>query len=128
MASQNIIENNTVNGHKIEIYQDAKSKFRWRAFVNNNDNIGSSEQAYNTLEECKKNLNGLACALNLTVTENTSNIAPLKDARGEKEIIDIKEIAQKSEESYIDSNIYWLVMALFILSLYCFIKLFLPLQ
>jgi uncharacterized protein YegP (UPF0339 family) len=120
MASQNIIESINIKGHKIEIYQDASSKFRWRA-IKNNENVGSSEQGFKNLEQCKSNLNNLADIMRDTVTSG-SNVSATK-----VEIVrpgnDEKE-QTKRQSADIDWNIFWLMAIILILSLFIFAKIF----
>jgi uncharacterized protein YegP (UPF0339 family) len=130
MASQNIIETINTNEHKIEIYQDAASKFRWRALTNNTENVGSSEQGFKTLELCKQNLQSLSEVIGATMTNKIRQ----NDLRATKvEVMSSSENAFENEDELtgseeqraMDWNIFWLVIIILLLSLFIFARVFL---
>jgi uncharacterized protein YegP (UPF0339 family) len=130
MASQNIIETINNNEHKIEIYQDAASKFRWRAITNDTENVGSSEQGFKTLELCKQNLQNLSEVIGAT----TSTKIRQNDVRATKvEVMTSSENAfenehemtSSEEQRAMDWNIFWLVIIILLLSLFIFARVFL---
>ncbi len=124
MASQNIIETINSKEHKIEIYQDAGSKFRWRA-ISNTENVGSSEQGFKTLEQCKQNLNSLVAILYDTVAINNSKNKNLGVAKVEVMSSDCHEDPSYSEENQaMDWNIFWLMLVILLLSLFIFVRIF----
>lgn len=123
MASQNIIETINIKGYKIEIYQDAGSKFRWRA-MNDSENIGSSEQGFKTLDQCKQNLNRLAEIISDTVTNKIKhkNLVPAKVEVMSSD--DSENDSYPKEHKAMDWNIFWLMAIILLLSLFIFVKLF----
>jgi uncharacterized protein YegP (UPF0339 family) len=128
MASQNIIETLNTNGHKIEIYQDAASKYRWRAMTGNIENVGSSEQGFSTLELCKQNLQNLAEVIGDTVVNKAKNSSV---SATKVEVIPSSEndfdsgLVGSEEQRAMDWNIFWLVVIILLLSIFIFARVFL---
>jgi uncharacterized protein YegP (UPF0339 family) len=129
MASQNIIETINTNEHKIEIYQDAASKFRWRAITNNTENVGSSEQGFKTLELCKQNLQNLSEVIGATMTTgirqndvrvNKVEVMPSSENAFENE----NQLTGSEEQRAMDWNIFWLVVIILFMSLFIFATVF----
>ena len=127
MASQNIIETINTNGHKLEIYQDAGGRFRWKALNVSNENVGSSEQGFKTLELCKQNLQNLAEVIGSTVVkkEKSTNLGATKvEVMSNSDIVD-DELSYTEEQKAMDWNIFWLVVIILLLSLFIFARVFL---
>jgi uncharacterized protein YegP (UPF0339 family) len=127
MASQNIIETLNSNGHKIEIYQDAASKYRWRAMNINAENVGSSEQGFKTLELCKQNLQNLTEVLTETVNKKdkkiSSGIAKVEVMSSTNNEFD-STMTPSEEQKAMDWNIFWLMVIVLLLSLFIFARVF----
>lgn len=128
MASQNIIETLNSNGHKIEIYQDAASKYRWRAMNINTENVGSSEQGFKTLELCKQNLQNLTQALTDTINKKEKNtsfgvskVEVMSSSDNEFDSV----MTPSEEQRAMDWNIFWLMLIILLLSLFIFARVFL---
>ena len=124
MASQNIIETINTKEYKIEIYQDSGSKFRWRA-TQSAVSIGSSEQGFKTLEQCRSNLNMLASSLEAMI-QNRSKKPNLGTSKVEVMTSeDYQEDSSYSEENKaMDWNIFWLMVFILLLSLFIFVRIF----
>jgi uncharacterized protein YegP (UPF0339 family) len=129
MASQNIIETINSNGHKIEIYQDAASKYRWKAINENVENVGSSEQGFKTLELCKQNLLNLAEVIGVSINSKikmndvgSTKVEVMSDSDG---IFDSGSTSFE-EQKAMDWNIFWLMVIILLLSIFIFARVFFP--
>lgn len=124
MASQNIIETIKIKGHIVEIYQDPGTKFRWRVYEGS-QSIGSSEQGFKTLEQCKSNLNNLTVILSDTITNSKSSKQNIGTAKVEVMTDDdFDEINYSEEHKAMDWNIFWLMVIILLLSLFIFVRIF----
>jgi uncharacterized protein YegP (UPF0339 family) len=127
MASQNIIETLNTNGHKIEIYQDAASKYRWRAITSNKENIGSSEQGFKTLEMCKTNLQNLSDviggAIDVKTKHNETNTTKVEVMSSSENSFDAG-MTSSDELAAMDWNIFWLIIVILLLSIFIFARVF----
>ena len=132
MTTQNTIYTISQQDHTIEIYQDAGGKYRWKAFSADNGNIGSSEQGFATIDQCKANLKNLAQVFAFNFNKNKIPNASVKVIENptesnfyDAEKATIVDSTIKSKTVYqIPNYFFWLILIILFLSLVLFFRVY----